>query len=61
MGQRPKQSGMRRALPGADTIIALRCREASSQWEAMRNQPRTPESNRLTARVQKMIHGYRQD
>ena len=41
MGQRLKQSGMHRTLPGADTIIALRCREASSQWEAMRNQPRT--------------------
>jgi hypothetical protein len=26
---------------GADAIIALRCREASSQWEAICNTPHT--------------------
>jgi hypothetical protein len=26
---------------GADAIIALRCREASSQWEAICNTPQT--------------------
>jgi hypothetical protein len=34
IGQRLKQSGMHRTIPGADSIIALRCAEASSQFEA---------------------------
>jgi hypothetical protein len=34
VGQRLKQSGMHWTVPGADAIIALRCAEASSQWEA---------------------------
>jgi hypothetical protein len=34
IGQRCKQSGMHWTVPGADSIIALRCAEASSQWEA---------------------------
>jgi hypothetical protein len=39
IGQRLKQSGMHWTVPGADSIIALRCAEASSQWEAVcRNQ-----------------------
>ena len=33
IGQRLKQSGMHWTVPGADAIIALRCAEASSQWE----------------------------
>jgi hypothetical protein len=33
VGQRLKLSGMRWTVAGADAIIALRCREASSQWE----------------------------
>jgi hypothetical protein len=33
IGQRLKQSGMHWTVPGADSIIALRCAEASSQWE----------------------------
>ena len=37
IGQRLKQSGMHWTVPGADAIIALRCREASSQWEAVCN------------------------
>ena len=41
IGQRLKQSGMRWTVPGADAIIALRCREASSQWEAICNRPAT--------------------
>ena len=41
IGQRLKQSGMHWTLAGADAIIALRCREASSQWEAICNTPRT--------------------
>jgi hypothetical protein len=41
IGQRLKQSGMHWTLSGADAIIALRCREASSQWEAVCNTPDT--------------------
>jgi hypothetical protein len=37
IGQRLKQSGMHWTVNGADAIIALRCREASSQWEAICN------------------------
>ena len=35
IGQRVKLSGMRWTVAGADAIIALRCREASSQWETI--------------------------
>ena len=42
-------------LPGTDAIITLRCREASSQMGSHLQQAPHPESNRLTARVQKMI------
>ncbi len=35
IGQRLKQAGMHWTEKGADAIIALRCREASSQWEAI--------------------------
>jgi hypothetical protein len=35
IGQRLKQSGMHWTVGGADAIIALRCREASSRWEAI--------------------------
>jgi hypothetical protein len=35
IGQRCKQSGMHWTVNGADAIIALRCAEASSQWEAI--------------------------
>jgi len=41
IGQRLKQSGMHWTINGADAIIALRCREASSQWEAICNTPHT--------------------
>ena len=41
VGQRLKQSGMHWTLSGADAIIALRCREASSTWEAICNTPHT--------------------
>jgi hypothetical protein len=41
IGQRLKQSGMHWTTDGADSIIALRCREASSQWEAICNTPHT--------------------
>ena len=34
-GMRLKQAGMHWTENGADAIIALRCREASSQWEAV--------------------------
>lgn len=37
IGQRLKQSGMHWTTRGADAIIALRCREASSTWEAVCN------------------------
>jgi hypothetical protein len=39
IGQRLKQSGMHWTVAGADSIIALRCREASSTWEAICNNP----------------------
>jgi len=35
IGQRLKQSGMHWTVNGADAIIALRCAEASTQWEAI--------------------------
>jgi hypothetical protein len=41
IGQRLKLSGMRWTIAGADAITALRCREASSAWEAICNRPRT--------------------
>ena len=41
VGQRLKQAGMHWTTSGADAIIALRCREASSQWEAVCNTPHT--------------------
>ncbi len=34
VGQRLKQAGMHWTVNGADSIIALRCAEASTQWEA---------------------------
>jgi hypothetical protein len=39
--QRLKQAGMHWTTVGADAIIALRCREASSKWEAICNMPRS--------------------
>jgi len=41
IGQRLKLAGMHWTTAGADAIIALRCREASSTWEAICNMPRT--------------------
>jgi hypothetical protein len=41
IGQRLKQAGMHWTTAGADAIIALRCREASSTWEAICNTPHT--------------------
>ncbi len=35
VGQRLKQAGMRWTVAGAGAIIALRCKEASSQREAI--------------------------
>ena len=40
VGQRLKLSGMRRAVPGAEAIIALRGREASSHREEIWLRPR---------------------
>ena len=34
-----KQAGMHWTTSGADAIIALRCRETSSTWEAICNTP----------------------
>jgi len=39
VGQRLKLSGMRWTVAGADAIIALRCREAGSQWEEIWQRP----------------------
>jgi len=41
IGQRLKLAGMHWTTAGADAIIALRCREASGQWEAICNTPHT--------------------
>ncbi|MBO0804241.1 MAG: ISKra4 family transposase, partial [Nocardiopsaceae bacterium] len=41
IGQRLKQAGMHWTTSGADSIIALRCHEASSTWEAVCNTPHT--------------------
>jgi hypothetical protein len=41
VGQRLKQAGMHWTVAGADAIIALRCREASSTWETICNTPHT--------------------
>jgi len=41
VGQRLKQAGMHWTTSGADAIIALRCREASSQRDAICNTPHT--------------------
>jgi hypothetical protein len=41
IGQRLKLAGMHWTTAGADAISALRCREASSQWEAICGTPRT--------------------
>ena len=35
IGQRLKQAGMHWTINGADSIITLRCAQASSQWEAI--------------------------
>jgi len=35
IGQRLKQSGMHWTVNGADSILTLRCAQASSQWEAI--------------------------
>jgi hypothetical protein len=37
VGQRLKQAGMHWTVAGADAIIALRCQEASNQWETICN------------------------
>ena len=37
VAQRLKQAGMHWTVAGADAIITLRCKEASSQWEAICN------------------------
>ncbi|MGE5288560.1 MAG: ISKra4 family transposase [Micromonosporaceae bacterium] len=37
IGQRLKQSGMHWTVNGADSIITLRCAQASSQWETICN------------------------
>jgi len=41
IGQRLKQAGMHWTVSGADSIIALRCQEASSTWEAICNSHHT--------------------
>ena len=41
IGQRLKQAGMHWTVSGADSIIALRCQEASSTWEAICNNHHT--------------------
>jgi len=54
IGQRPKPSGMRWTVSGADATIALRCREASSQWGNHLPHAAQPDSSRLTSPHPKM-------
>ena len=54
-GQRLKQSGMHSTAGGADAIITLRCREASSERETICNTPHTQTANRLTSPSPRMI------
>jgi hypothetical protein len=49
----PQGAVMTRTVAGADAIIALRCREASSQWEAICKQPRTQTGTAGTAQRRK--------
>ena len=55
IGQRLKQSGMHWTVSGADAIIALRCREASSTWEADLQHPAHSDAHRLNRSIPKMI------
>ncbi len=48
VAQRLKLSGMRWTVAGADAIIALRRREASSQWEQIWQRPHNQTAHRLT-------------
>jgi hypothetical protein len=41
IGQRLKQAGMHWTMAGADAIATLRCRAATSHWEAICNTPDT--------------------
>jgi hypothetical protein len=41
IARRLKQAGMHWTVNGADAIIALRCQQASTQWEAICNAPHT--------------------
>ena len=50
VGLRLKQAGMHWTTSGADAIIALRCREASSQREADLQHFRHSDASRLTSR-----------
>src|SRR6185437_15137889 len=56
IGQRPKPSGMRWTVSGADATIALRCREASSQWGNHLPHAAQPDSSRLTSPHPKMTY-----
>jgi hypothetical protein len=50
IGQRLKLSGMRWTVPGAASIAALRCQEASNRWEEIWQRPhnQTPHADLLT-------------
>jgi hypothetical protein len=52
VAQRLKQAGIHWTTDGAHAIIALRCREASSQWEAICNTPHT-QTRWLTKRARR--------
>jgi len=54
IGQRVKLAGMHWTVNGADSIVTLRCAQASSQWEAI-CQPSQPDRCRLTSPHQKAI------
>ena len=52
IGQRLKQSGMHWTVTGADSIIALRCKEASRPEDQFWQRARQPDDDRLTSRSQ---------
>ncbi len=49
IGQRLKLSGMRWSIPGATSILTLRCHQASDRWEHIWTRPTQPDPAALIA------------
>jgi hypothetical protein len=49
IGQRMKLSGMRWNIPGATSILTLRCHQASDRWEHIWTRPAQPDPAALIA------------